>query len=240
MPTPSHILTCTGKSLIAPGVYELVFTRPEGLTFKAGQFLLFDVPLKSNPADIQPRAFSIASTPREKDLLFVVKLKAGGRASTWIEHQLQTGTSVRIQGPFGFFTLKDAAAESELIFAATGAGIAPFRSQLLSALDDTGDKRPMHLLFGVRSREDFFWLRDFEGLASRHAHFCFHPILSGKDDAWKGLRGRIQMHLPSVTGALTKPGIYICGAPEMVKDVKDACLTTLGIPKAQVHAEGYI
>jgi ferredoxin-NADP reductase len=33
--------------------------------------------------------------------------------------------------------------------------------------------------------------------------------------------------------------IYICGAPEMVKDVKAHCLEW-GIPKADVHAEGYM
>ena len=240
MPTPSHIIRCTKKELIAPGVYELRFTRPESMSFKAGQFLLFDVPLLANPADIQTRAFSIASAPRETELIFTVKLKSGGRASAWIEQTLKIGTDVRVQGPLGLFTLKDASIESELIFVATGAGIAPFRSQLKWALDEMQDTRPMHLLFGVRSREDFFWTEEFTGLASRHPHFCFHQVLSGQDDSWKGLKGRVQMHLPSVTGSLKKPGIYICGAPEMVKDVKETCLTVMQIPKAQVHAEGYI
>lgn len=240
MVTRSYSIVCTKKLLIAPGVIELRFQKPDGFVFKAGQFILFDVPLKDNPADIQTRALSIASSPREAELLFVAKLKPGGRASTWISDMLAEGMTVRMQGPFGLFLLKPPEQESELIFAATGAGIAPFRSQLLTALDESGDKRPMHLLFGVRSPEDFFWTDVFMTLASKHAHFCFHQVLSGNDGTWKGLKGRIQMHLPAVTGTLTKPGIYICGAPEMVKDVKETCLGALAIPKAQVHAEGYI
>ncbi len=238
MPTPAYTITCTKKLLIAPGVYELRFTRPEGLTFKAGQFVLFDVPLAEDPTDIQTRAYSIASSPLEKDLLFCVKLKQGGRASTWIEIILQEGASVRIQGPFGLFLLKEA--DPAHVFVATGAGIAPFRSQLTWMLEGKKDTRPMHLLFGVRNPEDFFWLEDFEFLANMHKNFTFYPVLSGTEESWTGLRGRVQQHLPRILSAHPESGIYICGAPEMVKDVKDTCLIDFEIPKVRLHAEGYI
>ncbi len=238
MPTPAHFITCTKKTLLAPGVYELVFTKPGGFSFKAGQFVLFDVPLQNNPSDIQPRAFSIASIPSEDDLLFVVKMKEGGRASMWIEETLTTGMQVRIQGPFGLFLVKDATKEAELVFVATGAGIAPFRSQIMSALREHGDKRKMDLFFGVRHTEDFFWLETFEKLTEEFPQFTFHPVLSGNRDEWSGKKGRVQMHLKDVVTPTS--GIYICGAPEMVKDVKTMCLEQLLCPKAQVHAEGYI
>ena len=238
MPTPAYTITCTKKLLIAPGVYELRFTKPEGMTFKAGQFVLFDVPLAEDPADIQTRAYSIASSPSENDLLFGVKLKAGGRASTWIEIILQEGASVRMQGPFGLFLLREP--DPAHVFVATGAGIAPFRSQLKCMLEEKKDTRPMHLLFGVRHPEDFFWLEDFEFLQNMHPNFVFHPVLSGDDESWTGLRGRVQMHLPRILKDHPEAGIYICGAPEMVKDVKETCLTDFEIPKVRLHAEGYI
>jgi NAD(P)H-flavin reductase len=166
-----------------------------------------------------------------------VKLKSGGRASIWIESTLAVGTEVRIQGPFGLFVVKD---EPEIVLVATGAGIAPFRSQALSLLQELSDKRPLHLLFGVRRREDFFWMNEFRALAQQYKNFHFHPTLSGDDVSWDGLRGRVQSHLPNIVSRQTASGIYICGAPEMVKDVKDTCINVLGMPKAQVHAEGYI
>ena len=237
MPTPAYIITCTKRELIAPGVYELRFSRPDAFIFKAGQFVLFDVPSPDNPADIQARAYSIASAPAEKELIFVVKLKAGGRASIWIESILAVGTEVRVQGPFGLFTVKD---ETEIVFVATGAGIAPFRSQILDLLKTKNDTRPLHLLFGVREPEDFFWMKEFEDLAHQYDNFYYHPTLSGHDTSWKGLRGRVQSHLPIIFKGHTKTGVYICGAPEMVKDVKETCLHSLHLPKEQVHAEGYI
>lgn len=238
MPTPSYIITCSKKILLAPGVYEVRFPRPEDMTFKAGQFVLFDVPLAENAADIQTRAYSIASSPQETDLLFCVKLKPGGRASIWVESAVQEGTSVRMQGPFGLFLVRET--ETAHIFIATGAGIAPFRSQLLSMLEENTNTKPMHLLFGVRHPQDFFWMADFERLALRYKNFVFHPVLSGTDESWTGLRGRVQQHLPRLLGLHPDADIYICGAPEMVKDVKQTCLTDFGIPKTRLHAEGYI
>ncbi len=238
MPTPSYAIVCSKKALIAPGVYELRFARPEGMTFKAGQFVLFDVPLAQDQTDIQTRAYSIASAPSEKDLIFCVKLKPGGRASVWIETILQEGMSVRMQGPFGLFLLKES--DPAYVFVATGAGIAPFRSQITSLLRERNDTRPMRLLFGVRNPEDFFWMEDFEMLAKTFKNFVLHPVLSGANVTWTGLRGRVQRHLPSILTSHPEAGIYICGAPEMVKDVKETCLTEYDIPKTRLHAEGYI
>jgi CDP-4-dehydro-6-deoxyglucose reductase len=238
MTTPSHIISCTKKEIIAPGVYELKFTKPDGFMFKAGQFILFDVPLMENPVDVQTRALSIASTSKEKELLFAVKMKPGGRMSDWVEHVLEVGTEVRMQGPLGLFLMKED--DSARIFIATGAGIAPFRSQLKWALEEQTEKIPMHLLFGVREQADFFWLEDFELLANTFPYFKFHPVLSGEDESWTGFRGRVQTHIPRLNVAHPGAGFYICGAPDMVKDVKESCLMDLEIPKAKVHAEGYI
>lgn len=237
MPTPRYTIICTKKELIAPNVYELRFTKPSDMQFKAGQFLLFDAPLVENPADTQPRAFSIASTPAETDLLFCIKLKEGGRASRWIVEVVNVGTEVSVQGPLGLFTLREN--DHELFFVATGAGIAPFRSQIKHALEQ-GDKRPMHLVFGVRQEEDFFWVHELKALADTHDNFRLHCTLSGPSEKWKGLKGRVQTVLPSILKEREKSSIYICGAPEMVNDVKKECLEKLKIPKAQIHAEGYI
>lgn len=237
MPTPRHTITCTKKELIAPIVYELRFTKPKEFEFKAGQFLLFDVPLPGNKADIQPRAFSIASAPNEDELIFCVKLKEGGRASRWIVEEMKEGTVVEAVGPLGLFTVRED--EHDLFFLATGAGLAPFRSQIKHALE-SGDTRPMHLVFGVRKEEDFFWIHELKELADTYENFSLHCTLSGPSDKWKGLKGRVQTVLPRIITKNDGSSIYICGAPEMVNDVKKFCLEELTIPKAHVHAEGYI
>lgn len=252
MSTPSYYIRCTRKRIVAPGVYELAFTRPEGFTFKPGQFVLFDVPLMEKPEDVQTRALSIASLNSENELLFVVKLKPGGRVSRWIDERLQArdasrdtrdasrgekGTEARMQGPFGLFTLRDT--PRDIVFIATGAGIAPFRSQALTAFQKE-EKRSMHLFFGVRSEEHLFWHQEFEKLDEAHGNFHFSLCLSSPSEQWKGNRGRVQTFLPSLLREPEKFEVYICGAPEMVADVKKFVLDELKVPKGQVHAEGYI
>lgn len=242
MVTPSYSVTCTKKNLIAPGVYEFAFPKPEGFTFKAGQFVLFDVPLLANPSDIQPRAYSIASAPSDAELLFVIKLLPGGRMSTYVEKELQVGTTMTFKGPFGLFTLKEDDS-ANMMLACTGAGIAPFRSMVMEALAK-GDARSIDLLFVVRNEEDFFWLDCFRDLAAKHPQFTLHLSLTQPKAGWQGLTGRVQQAIPQVSKVVQKNMsdilLYACGNPDMTKDVKALAIGPWGMPKERVHIEGYI
>lgn len=237
-PNRSFTATCLHKQCIAPSVYELRFGKPDILSFSSGQFVLFDVPLLENAADVQPRAYSIASTPSERDLRFVIKLVPNGRASRWIEHSLGVGTEVRMQGSFGNFRL-DTTSEKPYLFIATGTGIAPLRSQILWALRENEDTRPMHLLFGVLKREDLFWLEEWQKLEEEFPNFHAHVSCLSGDDDWHGETGSLQMRLPRILQIVSSPSVYICGAPVTVKELKEQCLA-LGIPKADVHFESYV
>lgn len=237
MPLISYTIVCTHKKLVAPGVYELKFTKPAGFTHKPGQFVLFDTPLVSNTADIQPRAYSLASIAEEPELLFVVKTKKNGRFSNWLEQRIDVGVEMGMKGPFGLFLLKDSA--NTVMFAATGAGLAPFRAQILAALKKN-DPRKFHLFFGVRDEKDLFWTDEISSWQKEFPNFKLHLCLSGENPMWTGNKGRIQAFMPDVIADHLKTDLYICGAPEMVKDIKTLALEGWKFPKANVHAEGYI
>ncbi len=242
MVTPSYTVVCTKKNLLAPGVFEFGFPKPENFTYNAGQFVLFDVPLLSHPTDVQPRAYSISSAPSDEELLFVIKLMPGGRMSTYVEKELRVGTTMTFKGPFGFFTLKDDES-SNVLLACTGAGVAPFRSMAFEALK-TGDPRSIDLLFVVRNEEDFFWLDDFRDLAAKHPQFRLHLSLTQPKDGWQGLTGRVQQAIPQVFSIVQKNMsdflLYACGNPDMTKEVKALAIGPWGIAKERVHIEGYI
>lgn len=239
MSVPSYHATCTGKTVIARDVFEFTFTKPENLTFKAGQFLLFDVPLLDNPADIQTRAYSIASAPGEKELLFVIKLVPGGRASRWFEQAVVPGTDVRMQGPFGAFVI-DPKSRKDWLMIATGSGIAPYRSQLMETIciAKSRSKRAIDVVFGVRTEEDIFWRETFERFAAKCPSLRFHVTLSGGSERWQGHRGRVQTVVNGF-GNFSGKHIFICGNPVMTKEVKEQCLQ-LGAEKKDVHVEGYV
>ena len=238
MATPSYQLPCLKNDNIAQGIYDFRFTRPKDFAFEAGQFVLFDVPAANDDTDIQTRAFSIASSPQEDELIFVAKLIEGGRASAWIEHVLTENTMVRMQGPFGRFTLQHANPK-EYLFVCTSTGIAPFRSQILTALQQ-GETRRIDLLFGARTEEDLFWQEECNGWAQSYDNFTIHYALSQPSSDWKGHRGRVQTLCPHIAQNIQSKQIYVCCNPAMTTDVKKLCLEEWGVQKEDLHVEGYI
>ncbi|MBI2523939.1 hypothetical protein HYW11_01850 [Candidatus Peregrinibacteria bacterium] len=238
MTTPTFQTTCTRNRPIARDVYEFTLQKPEGFTYEPGQFVLFSVPLLENSADIQPRAYSIASAPGEPDLRFVLKLREGGRASRWCTGMLREGTPVSMQGPFGALVL-DRATTKDYLFLATSTGVAPFRSMIVSTLA-AGDTRRMDLLFGAWNEGGLFWTEDFQRLAASHPSFRYHVILDQPPSTWNGHRGHVQDIAPRIVPDCGQRSIYICGNPAMVAAVKQCCLEQWGVPQEDLHVEGYI
>jgi ferredoxin-NADP reductase len=238
MAIPTYTVACTRKTLLAPDVYEFTFTKPEGFTFKPGQFVLFDVPHPDDRENIQTRAFSVASAPSETELLFAVKLLAGGRASRWFSEKVKEGTKAVIKGPFGNFVLP-AQSDLDYLFIATGSGIAPFRSQVLALLE-AGCAARIDIVFGVRAESDLFWHAEMREWATRYLNLFVHFALTQPSDAWTGHTGRVQTLVPLLVKDFSRTNIYVCGSPVMTNEVKKLALEQWGVDKKLLHVEGYI
>lgn len=238
MLTPTFATTCIWNRPIARDVYEFTLEKPQNFSFQPGQFVLFSVPLVENPADIQPRAFSIASSPDESELLFVAKMKEGGRASRWIFELLKPETPVTMQGPMGLFLLERETLK-DYLFISTSTGVAPFRSMIRDALL-AGDTRRMDLVFGARAEDDLFWTEELTALTKKYDNFFLHLALSNPSESWTGHRGRVQTLVPQIMKDFSKKAVYVCGSPDMTKEVKDLCLEQWGMEKDDLHVEGYI
>ncbi len=223
---------------MARDVYEFTLKKPEGFTFKPGQFMLFDVALIENHSDVQTRAFSIASAPQENDIVFVAKMVPGGRASRWIVEAMGDDATVTMKGPFGNFVL-DTQTQNDYLFIATSTGNAPFRSQVIDALS-RGDTRRMDIIFGFKSEEDLFWIEEMEAITKQHPNVFLHVALSDPSPQWKGHKGRVQTLIPQIVTDFSRKSVYVCGNPDMTKEVKELALKTWGVDKKNLHVEGYI
>lgn len=238
MPTPSFTFECIRSDLIAEGIYEIEFTKPEGLTFTEGQFLLLDAPLIDDTEDVQPRAYSIASSPNDDTLLLVIKLVAEGRCSRWVKEKLQPGVQTRVQCPFGKFILNDQNAK-EYVMMCTSTGIAPFRSQLRTILPK-GETRKIDLFFGLLNEEEIFWEEELKKIAEEYPNFSYHISIGDQSSTFDGFKGYVQQHASEVISDFSNKQIYICGAPIMTKAVKQEAIDTWGVPQEDVHMEGFI
>ncbi len=215
--------------------FEFALAAGHPFTFRAGQFISMHLP--GNGAD-DVRAYSLASAPRPAGFDLCLNRVAGGRFSNYL-CDLPPGSTIRFAGPFGFFTLPERL-ERNLVFVATGTGIAPIRSMLQELFaPGRAPEREVWLIFGVRYPETILYRSEFEQLAAAHSNFHFWPTLSRAPESWTGRRGHVQPHLEALCrDRVGRLDIYVCGLKLMVDDVR-ARLKTMGFDRKAIHYEKY-
>jgi ferredoxin-NADP reductase len=193
--------------------FEFEITDRHEFQFTPGQF----VSIKENIAGREvTRAYSIASPPDGKRFALCLNRVAEGLVSPRL-FALEPGEHIEVQEPLGYFTLRHP--ERPAVFVATGTGIAPFRSILLSALPNSS--APITLLFGARHPHGLLYREELESLAQRHPHFRFISTITRPGETWQGNIGRVQAHLDeALAGHAIMPDVYVCGLKEMVDEVR--------------------
>jgi len=215
---------------------EFEVTGAAKFGFVPGQWLSF----KASQADGEEitRAYSIASPPRE-DNTFALCLNRvqDGFMSNFLCDMIP-GDEIRVQGPFGDFTLRPPMHDT--IFIATGTGIAPFRSILHWLLTDYSrhEGHQLWLVFGNRTEKDIYYDAEFKRMAGDHANFRYLPTLSRPADGWEGLRGYVQEHVPGVVGSHIGMQAYICGLDKMIKANREL-LKGMGWDRKAIKFEKY-
>ena len=195
---------------------ELRLLEPAGITFKPGQFVSFEVPKEGQPRPLT-RPYSIASPPGERErILLVLNLVQGGPGSSYL-FGLRVGARTSFKGPAGAFYLRDDGGR-DLLFVATGTGIAPIRSMILAQLQRAPD-RPITLFWGLRSQRDLYWQEEWAALATAHPNFSVATTLSRPEPGWQGACGRVTTLVEERMSLVNNLAVYLCGGSGMIKDV---------------------
>ena len=218
---------------IAPHVRHFVFAVPdvERLEFQPGQFVSLTDDVSGR---LITRAYSVCSAPNTNRFELCLNLVNEGTFTPHLFH-LRPGDSVPIQGPHGYFTLRNPVADS--VFVATGTGIAPFRS-MFQAPQLWQSGRPVTLVFGVRYEQGILYREDFERLQREHPNFRFWPVVSRPGEAWEGRTGHVQAHVLEAVGERRDLDVYICGLKAMVDDVR-RMLKEIGFDRKRLVYEKY-
>lgn len=212
---------------------ELRLLDPPTIDFKAGQFVSFEVPKEGQPRPVT-RPYSIASPPEQRErILLVLNLVQGGPGSSYL-FSLRNGERTSFKGPAGAFYLRDDGTK-DLLFVATGTGIAPMRSMILAQLQRQPD-RPVTLFWGLRSQRDLYWQDELSTLAATHPHFSFITTLSRPEPGWQGASGRVTALVEARIASVKNVAVYLCGGNGMIKDVT-ATLNAKGL--CPIYREKY-
>jgi len=213
---------------------HLKLDRPIG--FVAGQFIYV---LLERDGRLIKKPYSIASPPSQSPtdhLELAITLVPGGYVSTLL-HGMQGGEKLAVEGAAGRFVVKDPGAH-DLVFVATGTGVAPIRSIVLN-LFQGGFTRNVWLLFGVRHEDEILYLADWRRLEGAYPNFHFIPTISRPKSAeWMGEVGYVQTKLASYVPDTSGKLVFVCGVVPMVKDVTDKLLA-LGYRPQQIKVEKY-
>lgn len=180
------------------------------------------------------RSYSIASISSNKEITLLIKRVKYGEFSTFWFKEAKSSSLLRIEGPKGTFFLRDR--DKSLVFLATGTGIAPIIS-ILNGLDSDPDfiqTQNISLFWGNRVQQDFIWKPNFKKI-----NVDFYPIISRKDDEWKGEVGYVQNVALRVTENTGKINVYACGAIEMIDSAKVSFIKA-GLSEKDFYSDAFV
>ena len=201
---------------LTESVFVIRFER-NGLIFKAGQYVKLGTPDYD-----ERREYSIYSPVSVAYLEILVQLVDEASFSYRLS-KLRSGDKLFVRGPFGAFNLEDTWQEDKNIFIASGTGISPFHSMVLSfpELDYT-------LLHGVRNLNE-----GYERTVYHEARYI--QCTSGEQGS--EFYGRVTDYLRSYKPD-SKAHFYLCGNSAMIDEVWNL-LKMADVPITSIHAEIY-
>jgi ferredoxin--NADP+ reductase len=208
--------------------FTVCATRPTGLRFENGQFVMVGVQVDDRPL---LRAYSIASANHEEYLRFLSIKVPGGPLTSVLQHVREGDPILISKKPTGTLLLNDLNPGARLYLLSTGTGIAPFFSIVKDPEVYERFERVI-IVHGVRwARESAVaehLIADLKGHeilgAAAREKLIYHPTITREPHANRGrlttlmAAGKLlgDLHLPALDPADDR--VMVCGSPSMLKD----------------------
>lgn len=220
------------KELLAPDICRLVIETEQPLNHKPGQF----INLQFKDQDIS-RSYSIASLPEDYFLELHIKRRTNGLVSSWLVDEVNVGDDIQVQGPIGEFVYNDTLHSRNLLFIATGTGLAPVLGVVRDALahHHGGELVVYH---GNRDNKGVYLNETLRTLSDQHNNVHYHGCVSG-DDVASGLRAGYAHELAlGDYPDLSDWSAFIAGHPDMVSAAQQAA-TLAGAAKKNIYTDPF-
>ena len=182
------------------------------------------------------RSYSIANCPNIDNCLefLIQKIDKGAMSDYWFK-QAKVNDTLRIVGPHGTFFLRDIVGK-DLVFLATGTGIAPVKAILEALNNKPKNKHPdsVTIYWGGRTPVDLYW-----NLPGYKYPAHLEPVLSRTLDSWAGSVGYVQDTFLSMSPDLTKTVVYASGSGKMIRSASER-LFEKGLDEAQFFSDAFV
>jgi CDP-4-dehydro-6-deoxyglucose reductase len=231
---PAKTWPCRIQSLVrlAPDVIQVVLRLPPtgDLRFHPGQYIDILGP------DGLRRSYSIANAPAaDKRIELHIRQVPGGAMSQYWFEQAKVNDLLRLNGPLGTFFLRDVA-DLDLVFLATGTGIAPVKAMLEGLAQRQGESLPrsISVYWGGRVQSDIYWEPP-----SEMDQLQFSPVLSRVGEDWAGERGHVQTAVLRRAPQWHQTRVYACGSDAMIHGARQA-LVQAGLSERFFHSDAFV
>lgn len=182
------------------------------------------------------RSYSIANaTVFNLQIELHIRQVESGTMSSYVFERAKVNDLMRLNGPLGTFFLRDVSG-LDLVFLATGTGIAPIKAMLegLKGRSTTEQPRSITLFWGGRTSQDLY-LNPQIGFDNLR----YVPVLSRPIGDWRGARGHVQNAFLSENPVLEQTVVYACGSEHMVHKAREA-LFLAGLAEQRFYADAFV
>jgi predicted ferric reductase len=204
------------------------------LPVAAGQFFIWR--FLSGPGWSRGHPYSLSTAPTGNELRITVKdLGEGSRLLA----QLQPGTRVAIEGPYGRLHA-GVRTRRKVTLIASGIGITPLRALLEEMPQNPGD---VTLIYRARQEDDLIFAAEIDQLTARTGARVFY-VAGARVSGRPSWLPQTAAHLTDAEALrhlvpdIAAQDVYICGAGGWMDAVKAAALA-LGVPAAHIHEERF-
>jgi CDP-4-dehydro-6-deoxyglucose reductase len=183
------------------------------------------------------RSYSIANqTGENSKVTFYIKKYENGLMSKYWFKEAKPNDLIRLEGPLGAFFYRKSE-QTDIIFLATGTGVAPVKSILEEIVNSNVDfsNKNFTIIVGARKKENLFWKPEI----NKNINLKFIPVLSRPGENWEGARGYVQDVLLKQNIELSKAQVYACGSNEMIESSRKLLIQN-SLPENQFYSDAFV
>jgi ferredoxin--NADP+ reductase len=238
--------TITSRREISPDLWVIRVDTGAPFPFAAGQYATLGLP---GTEGLIERAYSIVSSPYERELEFFIELVPAG-ALTPLLYRLHEGDTMSVRkAAKGRFLIDVPTGPADHLFLCTVTGVAPFVSLVRTLARDARDgkfqgNRRLFLIQGASQSHELGYHEELVQFAREFPWLTYVPTVSRPwdDPGWSGEVGRVDdiirkyadQWFPDPAQGMA----HLCGHPSMIEHGK-AILARRGWGKKSLKEESY-
>ncbi len=244
---PAELLAVKEYEAVVDAITDLTYdikrfrfrlVDPQRIEFIPGQYVQLFTPRYKGSNEEVYRAYSIASDPGDRTAIeLIIRRVPNGICTTYCFDYLREGDTVRFNGPYGEFGLRDS--DAEILFIAGGSGMAPIAC-ILHHMRNTGSTRKATYFFGGNTVRDMFMADEMARFERDLPNFTYVPVVARADegDGWEGETGLVTEVVDRHVGSDSAAEAYLCGSPGMI-DASIKVLQAHGIPDERIFYDKF-